>query len=600
MTTHNHTAIAIGAAANASTFNTPLGAMDAAIGDLTTLTTLAKTSAVAAINEVSMEVQAARGIDTSLEDRFDRIDTRIDNIIYGGVDLDDPLIFESGLTINDFLYLDVSRQLNNEDAGPINLPVWIKGDYTTPGDGYSVRHIYGNAKSSGIHDILTLATIYTQTVYDNTAGNLTHGWGGVFRFYKTGDGGDILLCAGVYADVNVSGSGTIQQISGYYQNPSIISDGTIVAHVGIDLNEPNVTDSGVVQHNTMLRVGSATVGEIDNYGIYVEPCATAGIYNDSDFVNTGTATIGDDTTIDGDLDVLDGDFSLIGSSTLGSNLVANGDFSADTTGWTAVSATISSVAGGQSGNGLLVANAGGTGHALQALTTEVNAWYKLEFYYKSGTALSAAYYIGTSSGGAEIGGESLATAADWTKYVARFQAVGTTTYVRFGPSGSIGTETSLFDTITVKRMLGGNLGVNGKITAYGGTYGIKIEPDGQMTSDKKANFLAGISSFAVTLADDTVVDLRALYSDLPQAGMILLSSGQLYDLMAIINYRCSSSPHATIIQSGSRLVSGTTELTDGSSDGTDAKYNVAAVSNGKLQLKNRLGTSYTVTITVLC
>ena len=51
MSTHNHTAISTGAAANAATFNTPLGALDAAIGDLSALDTTAKTSAVAAINE---------------------------------------------------------------------------------------------------------------------------------------------------------------------------------------------------------------------------------------------------------------------------------------------------------------------------------------------------------------------------------------------------------------------------------------------------------------------------------------------------------------------------------------------------------------------
>jgi len=52
MTTNNHTAITTGAAANAATINSPLGELDAAIGNLATLTTTAKTSAVAAINEV--------------------------------------------------------------------------------------------------------------------------------------------------------------------------------------------------------------------------------------------------------------------------------------------------------------------------------------------------------------------------------------------------------------------------------------------------------------------------------------------------------------------------------------------------------------------
>ena len=61
MSTHNHTAIATGAAANAATINTPLGTLDAAIGNLTTLTTTAKTSAVAALNEIDGDVAGLLG-----------------------------------------------------------------------------------------------------------------------------------------------------------------------------------------------------------------------------------------------------------------------------------------------------------------------------------------------------------------------------------------------------------------------------------------------------------------------------------------------------------------------------------------------------------
>lgn len=59
MSTNNHTAISSGAAANAGTINTPLGALDAAIGNLTSLTTADKASTVAAINEVDAHADAA-------------------------------------------------------------------------------------------------------------------------------------------------------------------------------------------------------------------------------------------------------------------------------------------------------------------------------------------------------------------------------------------------------------------------------------------------------------------------------------------------------------------------------------------------------------
>jgi hypothetical protein len=59
LSTYNHTDIATGAGANASTINMPLGALDAAIGNLAGLTTTAKTSAVAALNEVDANADAA-------------------------------------------------------------------------------------------------------------------------------------------------------------------------------------------------------------------------------------------------------------------------------------------------------------------------------------------------------------------------------------------------------------------------------------------------------------------------------------------------------------------------------------------------------------
>ena len=59
MSTYNHTAVVDGAVNAAATVNTPLGTLDAAIGDLTALTTTAKTSALAAINEVDANADAA-------------------------------------------------------------------------------------------------------------------------------------------------------------------------------------------------------------------------------------------------------------------------------------------------------------------------------------------------------------------------------------------------------------------------------------------------------------------------------------------------------------------------------------------------------------
>lgn len=58
MTTNNHTDISSGAAANAATINSPMGQLDAAIGDLTTLSTTPKTSVVAALGTTALPTTA--------------------------------------------------------------------------------------------------------------------------------------------------------------------------------------------------------------------------------------------------------------------------------------------------------------------------------------------------------------------------------------------------------------------------------------------------------------------------------------------------------------------------------------------------------------
>lgn len=64
MSTDNHTAISTGAAANASTINGPLGELDAAMGDVSGLTTTA-TDLAAAVNELDADVS---GLTTSVND----------------------------------------------------------------------------------------------------------------------------------------------------------------------------------------------------------------------------------------------------------------------------------------------------------------------------------------------------------------------------------------------------------------------------------------------------------------------------------------------------------------------------------------------------
>lgn len=65
MTVWNHTSIAIGAAGNATTFNTPLGALDAAMGQVGALNTTA-TNLTGAVNEVHAAIAGGATVTDAL------------------------------------------------------------------------------------------------------------------------------------------------------------------------------------------------------------------------------------------------------------------------------------------------------------------------------------------------------------------------------------------------------------------------------------------------------------------------------------------------------------------------------------------------------
>jgi len=79
--------------------------------------------------------------------------------------------------------------------------------------------------------------------------------------------------------------------------------------------------------------------------------------------------------------------------------ITNGAFTSDTTGWTAVTATLSSAGSGQAGNCLRVTETGSAnpGKAYQDITTKVGHLYKLSLYFKKGTADNGKYMIGTTA-----------------------------------------------------------------------------------------------------------------------------------------------------------------------------------------------------------
>jgi hypothetical protein len=142
---------------------------------------------------------------------------------------------------------------------------------------------------------------------------------------------------------------------------------------------------------------------------------------------------------------------------MAASIASNGTFDSDTTGWTASSATLSSVAGGQSGNCLSVAESGGVnpGQAYQDVTTVVGRVYKLSVYFKAGTAAEGKVHIGTTGDHDAILSSAALTDADWTQHTLVFIATDTTTRITLESVDATDGETSLFDELVLDEILDG-------------------------------------------------------------------------------------------------------------------------------------------------
>ncbi len=134
-----------------------------------------------------------------------------------------------------------------------------------------------------------------------------------------------------------------------------------------------------------------------------------------------------------------------------SNLVSNGDFTSNTTGWTAVDATLSSASGGQSGNCLKVAESGGAnpGKAYQDVTTKVGHKYNLSVYFKKGDADNGKIMIGTTADEDAIWDSGDLADADWTNHTFTFEATATTTRITLQTNDATNGEFSYFDTVVL-------------------------------------------------------------------------------------------------------------------------------------------------------
>lgn len=150
----------------------------------------------------------------------------------------------------------------------------------------------------------------------------------------------------------------------------------------------------------------------------------------------------------------------------GPELVTNGTFDVNTDGWTAVVATLSSEAGGESNNCLKNLSIGGGGAWLSQARQEVTVTpfikHKLSFYFKKGDSTNGKLYIDDTAFSRDPTSGDLyysynMTDVAWTEYTAEFVPTTSTIYLML-ENNDTGAH-SLFDEVSIKAFKGGNLSV---------------------------------------------------------------------------------------------------------------------------------------------
>lgn len=154
------------------------------------------------------------------------------------------------------------------------------------------------------------------------------------------------------------------------------------------------------------------------------------------------------------------------------SLALNGSFTADTTSWTAVGATLASVASGQSGNALEVTASGAAvGQAYQDITTIIGRLYKLTCYFKVGTSGFGSIQVGDSGDPNSIAESGALSDAAWTQHTILFFATAVSTRITLQTDDPTATETSLFDELVVDEIVDGVKAIlrGCKIAIYSGS-----------------------------------------------------------------------------------------------------------------------------------
>lgn len=189
---------------------------------------------------------------------------------------------------------------------------------------------------------------------------------------------------------------------------------------------------------------SATEAYFDDISVKELPLiSTATMYQDS-FGTTPVTAVEQPVGL-----ILDRRLGALGS--LGAELVTNGTFDSDTTGWTASNSTISAPSGRLR---VTETGAAAAGYARQSFAVVSGSWYRVTVDITTMAASKAQVWVGSSYGGAQwLLVDNITTARTLTAY---FRATTTTAFFELVMSCSLGgtSEYVEFDNVSVRHVPG--------------------------------------------------------------------------------------------------------------------------------------------------
>ncbi len=133
---------------------------------------------------------------------------------------------------------------------------------------------------------------------------------------------------------------------------------------------------------------------------------------------------------------------------LGSELVTNGSFTTDTSGWTATGLSAAVVSGEAE-----LTRTGSSQSFTQAVTTSAGSAYQLTFRYRNGTQYGRVS-VGTSAGGVQLLALTDVSSATQATFSGVFFATGATSYIGFALPA---TGTFYIDDVSVRELKGAHL-----------------------------------------------------------------------------------------------------------------------------------------------